>query len=98
MFLMFLSFCCYLNVDVTEVNVQFVLMFMEFLAMNHISVDSIRNYVSAVTRYFKWFDLNYEIFSHDRVSIMFRALQRSVNRPPKFKGIFQPKDILNIVE
>ena len=97
MFLVFLSFCWYINVDVTHVNVHIILMFMEFLANNHLSVDSIRNYISAVTRYFKWFDLQYEIFSHEKISIMFKALHRSVSRPPKFKGIFQPQDIINIV-
>ena len=97
MFLVFLSFCCYINVDVTHVNVHIVLMFMEFLANNHLSVDSIRNYISAVTRYFKWFELQYEIFNHEKVNIMFRALQRSVSRPPSFKGIFQPQDVINIV-
>ena len=59
--------------DVTQVNVQIVLMFMKFLANNRLSVDSIRNYISAVTRYFKSFELQHEIFSHDKMSIMFRA-------------------------
>ena len=93
MFCVFLSFCCYLNVDVTETNVHLVLMFMEFLARNNMSVSSIRNYISAVLRYFKWFYLQYDVFTHDRVSMMFKALERSIHRPPKFKAIFHIQDI-----
>ena len=98
MFFVFLTFCCQIGVDVIEVNEQHAIMFMEYLANKNLAVSSIRNYVSAVVMYFKWFSLQFEIFSHHKVTMMFKALERSIKRTPKFKGIFHLQDLGNILQ
>ena len=38
--------------------------------------------------FFKWFSLNTQALTHFKVSLMYKALDRSVHRNPKFKGVF----------
>ena len=97
MFLVFMAFCVFYDFEISQSDYNTVTMFMEFLARNRISVLSIRNYIAAITAFFKWFNLNYKIFSHHKVTLMFKALQRSVVKFRKFKAVFQIEDLYAIV-
>ena len=97
MFLVFMAFCVFFDFEISQSDHNTVIMFMEFLARNKVSVLTIRNYIAAITAFFKWFNLNYKIFAHHQVTLMFKALQRSVVKFPKFKGIFQIEDLCAII-
>ena len=98
MFRIFMAFCLLVGTDVSTFGIDIVLMFMEYLAQNNLLVSTIRNYISAVTTYLKWFELDYQVLAHVKVEMMFRALERSVPKVPSFKAIFQPQDIEKIVD
>ena len=86
MFLIFLSFCHCLQVDVSCIEVVRVTLFMEYLCQNSISVAVIRNYIAGITVYFKWLGLNHAVFAHFRISMMFKALEKSVHKNPYIEG------------
>ena len=98
MFRIFMAFCLLVGTDVSTFGIDVGLMFMEYLAQNNLLVSTFRNYISAVTTYFKWFELDYQVLSHVKIDMMFRALERYVSKAPMFKPIFQPHDIERIVD
>ena len=98
MFLAFLAFCMFTNVEIGKVEVPTVLMFMEYLSQNGLSPSSIRSYMAGIIVYFKWFNLRHEVFYHFKVTLMYRALQRSIHRAPKFKGVFTVTHLQEIIK
>ena len=72
-------------------------MFIEVLAGSNLKTGSVRNYVSAIATVLKWLNLPYQYCTHGKVSLMFRALDRSVTTVPVFKPIFHLDDIEKIM-
>ena len=97
MFLTLLTFCAYIEIDVTELQVHHVTMFMEYLNQNGQSVGSIRNFIAGIVSYSKWVFLCTEIFSHHRVSLMFKALTKSIPKKPRLPVVFQTNHIFGIL-
>ena len=98
MFLTFLAFCVWANVDVAHVSVNMVLMFVKFLHENGLKIATIRNYISAIVTYAKWLGLDTQSFLHFKIPLMFKALQKMVVDIPKFKGIFQVTELRDIIK
>ena len=92
MFLIFLTFCMFLNLDIKLVEMVHIKRFMEFLYQNNLSVNVIRNYIAAIVMYHKWFGLQVEKFYDYQVTLMFRALERSTQK------IFLVQDVIEIVK
>ena len=98
MFVVFLAFCICTKVEIESVQVPTVLMFMEYLSQNGLSPSSIRSYMAGIIVYFKWFNLKHQVFQHFKVSLMHKALQRSVHRIPKFKAVFTIVHLKEIIQ
>ena len=79
-----MSFCMFMKVDVIAVEVMHVILFMEFLCRNGLTVNVIRNYLAGITMFYKWLGLNFTVFSNDRVKMMFTALGKSVYKSPTY--------------
>ena len=63
-------------------------MFVQFLAFNKLSYQSILNYLSALQFKFKWFALPLHSVESFRLSLLLKSLKVNIRRPPKVKGIF----------
>ena len=96
-FKMYMAFCIYVKVDVTQVDVNVVLMFLEFLVHNCLTPTSITNYVSAIRSQLKWFELPDSPWLHHRVTLMSKAIARTVNVQPKLKGVFDHNTLSRIL-
>ena len=72
-------------------SVEVVLMFMEMLVSNGLQPSTVRNYITAVACYSKWMHLPTEVFYHEKVNLMLKAIERSVHRPPLLRPFFKLK-------
>ena len=98
MFCLFLAFCFYFHLKFKPIHVNSVLMFIEYLIENGLQPASVRNYITAVAMYCKWLNLQVEAFYDTRVNLMFKALARSIYKPPTFKAVFHPHDLEKIIK
>ena len=94
MFCTLLTFCIYIQVDVTDICVGNVLM---FLHQNGLSTGSIRNYFCGITAFLKWFDLDYQVFSNYKVSLMFKALDKTAIKPT-VRSVFTLENVVALVK
>ena len=97
MFFTLLTFCLYIHIDITRLSPEHVIMYMEFLHQNGLAVSSKRNYVCGITSVGKWLHLDVSVFLHHKVSLMFKALGRSVPRTPAFKAVFTVENVVKIL-
>ena len=97
MFCTLLTFCVYIQKDVVELCPEHVTMYMEFLHQNELALGSIRNYMCGITSVAKWLHLDVKIFSHHKVSLIFKALGRSVHKSPNFKAVFTVENVTEIL-
>ena len=97
MFYTLLTFCVYVQVDIVELSPEHVTMYMEFLHQNGFALGSIRNYMCGITSVAKWLHLDVKVFSHHKVSLMFKALSRSVPRSPNLKVVFTVENVIEIL-
>ena len=98
MFMVYMMFCEFMQLDSVSPTLVTILTFIEFLAYNGLKHSSIVNYVSALKAQFKWFELPAQIFDHSKIKLMLKALERSIPASPKFKGLFDIQDLQNIIE
>ena len=97
MFKMFMSFCFFLSEDVNMCNVNTILMYIEFLIFNNLSYSSILNHISGVRNQMKWFGLSDHCFDHHKVKLITRAAGKTIQRPPKVKGLFDLETLKHII-
>ena len=88
LFCLFLSCLFFLEYEIRDVGVTIVCMFIEYLALNYLKTSSIKNYVAGIATHFKWLSLDVKVFTHYKVSLMLKAIEKSVRSVPKFKAIF----------
>ena len=98
MFFIFLTFCTFIKIEIAQAQVLHSTLFMEFLGQNQFTVSAIRNYLAGIVIYHKWYSLSYEKFYHCRITFMLRPLEKSIYKKPTFKGVFEVKDIRNILQ
>ena len=61
-FRMFLSFCCFASIAVSQMSTQVILSFLEFVVHNNTSQTSVLNYLSAIKAKFLSFGINLSCF------------------------------------
>ena len=97
MFITFLAFCEFVARDFRILEVNTVLMFIEFLTYNGLKHASILNYISAIKSQMKWFEIPVTVFDHLKVKLMLKAVHVTIRNPPKFKGIFDIPSLIHII-
>ena len=97
MFVAYLTFCEFMQLDAVAPALITILTFVEFLAYNGLKYTSILNYISALKSQFKWFDLSLQVFEHPKFKLMLKALERSIPNSPSFKGVFDIPTLRKIV-
>ena len=84
MFRVFVAFCIYSGVILVDVNVKFILSFLECLVQNHCSCSMIENYLSAIKANFVLFELPFSMFTHPKIKYFVKSLK--INRPLTLKA------------
>ena len=83
MFRVFVAFCVYSGVILADVNVKFILSFLECLAQNQCSCAMIENYVSAIKASFILYELPFAVLCHPQIKYFVKSLK--INRPLTLK-------------
>ena len=94
----FVAFCICSDVKLCCMSVSLVLLFLEFLVKNAVTVCMIQNYVSALRAVSVVYNLRFQVFDHPRVTYFLKALR--INRPlavSKSKNVIDVSTLKNIV-
>ena len=79
LFKSFVAFCLCARVDLANVCVSVALSYLEFLVENNVSVNMVKNHISAIRAMSIIFDLQYGSWEHPRVKYFVKALK--LHRP-----------------
>ena len=79
MFRLFIAFCVCINFSLHKVSLSLLVAFMEFMIQNGTSFSSLANHISATKSCMALYDLDFHIFEHPKIKMIFRSLQ--INRP-----------------
>ena len=79
LFKSFVVFCLFARVDLANVCVPAALSYLEFLVENNVSVNMVKNHISAIRAMSIVFDLQYGSWEHTRVKYFVKALK--LHRP-----------------
>ena len=97
-FRMFLSFCCFATVALSQISTPVILSFLEFLVHNNTSPSSVLNYVSAIKSSFLRFGINLACFQDHRLKMYNKSLLRSKPLNPHIKTIIDIPMLTKIAE
>ena len=75
MFRVFVAFCAYSGVMLADVNVKFILSFLECLVQSQCSCAMIKNYVSAIKASFILYELPFAVLSHPKIKYFVKSLK-----------------------
>ena len=79
MFKVFVAFCIISGVLLPDVNVKFIMSFLECLVQNHCSCAMLENYMSAIKANFILYDLPFVVFDHPKIKYFIKSIK--INRP-----------------
>ena len=74
LFRLFVAFCVILQVSLTNVSMDHVLSFLEYLTRNGVIVNMIGNYISAAKAHFIMNNLDHSVWSHKTVKYFVKSL------------------------
>ena len=74
-----MAFCLFAKVKLSHVSVSAALSYLEFLVENEVSVNMVKNHISAIRAMSIVFGLQYESWDHPRISYFVKALK--LHRP-----------------
>ena len=97
MFRVFLAFAIFFTIDITQLNADHSLAFLEFLVFNQISQASINNYLSAVKTMLQVYGIQTSAFRDPRVSYFTRALKLQAPYRVALQSIIDIPTLTNIV-
>ena len=83
MFRIIVAFCIYSDVILVDVNVKFILSFLECLVHNQCSCAMIENNVSARKTSFMLYELPFAVFTHPKIKYFIKSMK--INRPLTLK-------------
>ena len=86
-FRIFTAFCCFASVNISQISIQVILAFMEFLTFNKVSHSGIANYLSAVKTKLSNFGLNTVPFKDNRIKVYNKAIMRYAPFKPNIQAI-----------
>ena len=90
--------CEFVGKNILSIEVNTVLMFIEFLTYSGLKHALILNNISAIKSQLKWFEIPHPAFDHVKVKLMLKAVSVSIRNPPKFKGIFNISSLTEIIK
>ena len=97
MFRVFLAFSIFFAIDITQLNSDHTLAFLEFLVFNQVSQASINNYLSAIKTMLQLYDIQTAAFRDHRVTYFTKALKLKAPFRVFFKTIIDIPTLTNIV-
>ena len=92
-----LLFCNFIGVDVRVIQVEHLLLFVEFELRNDLSHAAFLNYVSAIRSKFSFYGWPMEPLHHVKLKLMLKSISVNVRQLHKVKGIFDLTLLSNIV-
>ena len=78
-------------------DIDTTLVFLEFLAPNGSSSSSLTNYISAIRRFFKIFDLSDHCLNHRKIYLLIKSVSMNSNYKPRYKANFTVHILSNLV-
>ena len=97
MFMVYMAFCEFTNIQFWAPSECAIIAFIEFLCFNELRSTSIQNYITAIKSQMRWFNLPAHVFDTPKVKLMLRAVENTNSKPPLFKGVFDLEHLVNIV-
>ena len=79
MFRVFVAFCVFMKVALSDVSIKVIVSFLECLVVNECSASMVANYMSAIKANFIVFDLNFYVCDHPKVKYFIKSIK--INRP-----------------
>ena len=79
LFRSFVAFCLFTKVKLSKVSVSTALSYLEFLVENEVSVNMVKNHISAIRAMSIVFGLHYKSWDHPRITYFVKALK--LHRP-----------------
>ena len=79
MFRVFVAFCVFMKVALSDVSIKVIVSFLECLVANECSASMVANYMSAIKANFIVFDLNFYVCDHPKVKYFIKSIK--INRP-----------------
>ena len=79
MFRVFVAFCVISGVLLPDVNVKFIMSFLECLVQYHCSCAMLENYMSAIKANLILYDLPFVVFDHPKIKYFIKSIK--INRP-----------------
>ena len=79
MFRLCLAFLCFNQVSISQVNVNVLLAFLEFLFCNGTKYSQLLNYVSAICTFCLMYDFNIPDLKHSKINLYLKAIQKSTS-------------------
>ena len=95
-FKLFLAFTNWYQRHIKDVDT--ILSFMEFLAQNGCSAPSLTSYITAMSHFFKTYDLNDQCLNHRKVYLIIKAVLMNSENKPRYKANFTIPLLHKLVE
>ena len=92
-----MAFCCFASISLSNLSVDSILAFLEFLTFNRISHTGLLNYVSAVKTSLSNLGLDISSFNDHRIKIYNKAIMRQAPLNPHIKAIIDIDMLLQLV-
>ena len=77
MFRLFLAFLCFNQVSISQVNVNILLAFLEFLYCNGTKYSQLLNYISAIRTFSLMYDVKIPDLKHSKINLSLKAIQKA---------------------
>ena len=97
-FRLFLAFTVFMAWDIHKVNVEFLLIYLEFLVFNAATPGQVANHLSALKAKFALHSLSTQIFDHQKVSYFVKSLKLNAPLTVTLHKIIDIPLLMNIVK
>ena len=94
---MFLAFCLYYQIDLSNYTVDHTVSFLEFLACSGLATPTIATYISAIKAKCILFNLPISSWSHPRVSLMLKSCSRTIQHISAPKQVLSPSTLTLLI-
>ena len=75
----FVGFCCLADILIQDVSLHSVMAYLEYLALNKVSVHMVANNVAAIKANFVMYGIDHSVMAHPRVKYFLKSMR--INRP-----------------
>ena len=75
----FVGFCCLADILIQDISLHSVMAYLEYLALNKVSVHMVANNVAAIKANFVMYGIDHSVMEHPRVKYFLKSMR--INRP-----------------